>query len=158
MFRKIENAQTSDTPFLSYGFNSSDSKYQKNFHDEDTLVDLIITKSGLFDQNSTLRTLTDMQANTVEFQLHYEYEKNQELFVEALCKFLNSASRNDLGLKFEMKETMRYLRHNPTLTTDRNHLKDLIADIKQAPTQPLNQEILQGPRWDEGKAICFGRF
>jgi hypothetical protein len=95
-----------------------------------------------------------MQASTIEFQLQYEYANNMELFVEAMRKFLDSAADKDLGLKFEVKETMRGVEAYPTLTMNRTHLKDLLTGLKKALEQPLNKEILKGSRRAEW-SVCM---
>lgn len=144
MLKKIETPTPDHKQFYSYGFRSQETMYQKSFHQEDTLVDLIKEKTGLFNEHSRLRALTDMQDNTVELQLHYDYTSNQDAFIETLRQFLNSAAGKDLNFNYALKETMKFIAPYPVLTMSRADLDALIIGLKNITAQPLNTQILQG--------------
>lgn len=155
MFNKIERPYLDDRCYYSYGFKNEASRYQKEFHAEDALVDLINEKSGLIDASSTVRTLTNPSKNTIEIQLHFKYAENQDAFVKAMKNFLNFAAKFDLGLIYESKETMKFMDPYPTLTMSHIHLKKLISGLETTTNQPLNQKLLQGKK-KLNKAIWIG--
>lgn len=153
MFRKIEKPKAGQT-FICYGCKNAE-KSQKNFFEEDSMIDLLREKSGLVDQNNSVRAKTDMNTGMIDIEFHYRYANNKAEFVEAMTKFLKSAVSENVEWTYAEKETQQFMGMDPVFTINRSHLSELIHGLIQKETQPLNTAILSGNLKAEA-AVCFG--
>jgi curved DNA-binding protein CbpA len=154
---KITKHDENNSVYYCYGLQNKKRQKDEAFHEEDRLIDLITSRSGLIDNiKSRIRTRTNIHNNTIEFQLEFDYDdENQQIFIEEMVLFLNSSAQFDLGLKTSMKEIMENIYPYPTLTMNRDHLDKLINGLKSAKKQPFNEKILQGESYNSKAQIGF---